>query len=546
MLRNHKFLLSSALSFSLALAIGAPGVSAQGESDGSAFVNAYSVLSSKLQLGVSIPGKNAERLSDIKRFYGAIGNKPAWLSVNGWTPRGEKVIELLRNAAYEGLNPEDYDYALRQVDVANNTPEGLANAEIALTCALLEYIDAVYGERLNPQAIKKTMYLKPVQCDAAKVLIDSFAQDSQGDWVVNLTFPTPEYQDLKKVLAYYIKANENGGLPELDRRGLVQGASGENVEALRQILAIHGDLDASLADGDSYDADVEAAVRSFQKRHREEVTGTVTPTTYNELVRPLDSRIRQIAVTMEKWRWRPVDMGVRYINVNVASQQLRAYDSGKLVLKSKIIIGRNARQTPVMTTKTTEVRFNPSWSVPPGIATNDKLPQIKKNPGYLKDMGMQLYNANGERVNPSAVDWSQVSARSFNSNYRIVQPPGADNALGKIRFSLDNPFNVYMHSTPSVELFNEDVRSFSSGCIRVEKADELGHYLLNDESKWPLTKVRQEMRGNATKNIPVSSVPVHVTYHTVWRGDDGRIYFSKDIYSQDQLVWNALKKAKGV
>ena len=154
--------------------------------------------------------------------------------------------------------------------------------------------------------------------------------------------------------------------------------------------------------------------------------------------------------------------------------------------------------------------------------------------------GFSVYNSKGQRVSASSVDWNNVTARS---GYRLVQPPGSRNALGKIRFSLHTPFSIFLHSTPSKHLFDRDVRSFSSGCIRVAKPAELAEYIFNSSEEWPIDRIREKMKGSRTENISVPKIPVHITYHTVYKGDDGLFYFINDIYSQDQLVWNALKKA---
>lgn len=498
------------------------------------YTKASASIKPLLDKGVAIKGLSSAQRQEVVAFYKARNYQPVWLAANGWSARMANAVYALNRSHHEGLLPEHYTSVINQVNGPKATIDELVRAEVALTSAVLDYIDDVFGERLNPKRIKRTLYLSPKQTDAPAVLSEGLANDPTAQFLSSLTINNPEYQALKGLLNRYIDAKESGQWPTITQE------KGKKrilpIKTLLQLLTIHGDYTGPIKDKMNDEA-VEA-LRTYQKRHKLKITGTVTPGTYTSITRSPDDRIKQISVTMERWRWRPEDMGQRYINVNIASFSLRAYDQGKLALKSRVIIGKNARQTPVVTTYTDQVRFNPSWGVPAGIFAKDKLPKLRRNPNSMR--GFSVYNSKGQRVSVNSVDWNNVSA---GSGYRLVQPPGANNALGKIRFSLHTPFSIFLHSTPSKHLFDREVRSFSSGCIRVAKPAELAEYLFNDHEKWPIDRIRKKMKGTQTENISIPKVPVHVTYHTVYKGDDGLFYFANDVYSQDQLVWNALKKA---
>lgn len=253
----------------------------------------------------------------------------------------------------------------------------------------------------------------------------------------------------------------------------------------------------------------------------------------------LVKRIEKIIINMERWRWLPETMADRYVIVNIAAFELKAIQDDKTVLSMPVIIGHNIRKTPVFASIIDGIRFNPSWYVPHSIAVQDKLPKIKKNPSYLTNSGYVLYNSSGQAISPRSVDWSSVSAGNF--PYHLRQVPGSKNALGKIRFSIISPYNIFMHDTPEKELFEEDDRARSSGCIRVKDPVKLAGFVFNDPQNWSTAKIKDNMQGNLTKNVPLTRpVPVYITYFTVWQDASGKMHFAKDIYERDGQIKQAL------
>lgn len=253
----------------------------------------------------------------------------------------------------------------------------------------------------------------------------------------------------------------------------------------------------------------------------------------------LSRRIDQIVINMERWRWLPEKMPTRYVMVNIAAFELKAVQDDQVSFETPVIIGHVTRKTPVFASTIDAIRFNPSWHVPQSIAVKDKLKKIKADPGYLSRNGYVLYNSAGQPISAYNVNWSNVSASNF--NYHLRQVPSGRNALGKIRFSINSPYNVYLHDTPEKELFNQQERSLSSGCIRVKDPVKLASFVFNDPAHWSPEKIQANMKGNQTKNIPLGqSVPAFITYFTVWKDNQG-VHFEKDIYGRDQQLRDALK-----
>jgi murein L,D-transpeptidase YcbB/YkuD len=256
----------------------------------------------------------------------------------------------------------------------------------------------------------------------------------------------------------------------------------------------------------------------------------------------IQKRIQQIIVTMERWRWVPDSLEDRHIIVNIAAFMLQAYEGGNVAMEMPVIIGKNYRKTPLFLSHIYAIRFNPSWHVPYSIAVKDKLPKIRNDPDYLSRGNYVVYDG-GTPVDPHSIDWSSVDAGDFSSRFRLRQTPGSHNALGKIRFSIDSPYNVYLHDTNEHQLFEKSLRNLSSGCIRVSKPQELAAYVFNNSQDWSLPAISQAMDGHQTRNIPLKKpVSVLINYFTVWQDQKGIFHFSQDIYGQDAKIWTALQQ----
>jgi murein L,D-transpeptidase YcbB/YkuD len=317
------------------------------------------------------------------------------------------------------------------------------------------------------------------------------------------------------------------------------------VSLLRRRLIDLGDLDVTLEEAPyRFDQRVEEAVRHFQRRHGLEEDGIVGPETLSELNLPLEQRVRQIELNLERWRWIPHELGRRYILVNIAGYQLYAVENQHRRLEMRVVVGRNYRRTPVFSGKMTYMVLNPEWNVPGSIAVKDILPKVKEDPSYLQRMGFKVYASwqdDAAVINPAEIDWSSISSRNF--GFRLVQAPGPQNALGRIKFMLPNKYAVYLHDTPSQQLFQQARRGFSSGCIRVEKPFELAAYVLQGQEGWTEEKLIAGVKSGEKRIIGLQeTVPVHLLYWTAWVDEEGKLNFRKDIYKRDEPLDRALRE----
>lgn len=503
--------------------------------------NRFGKLSEKIRM---LPEKERQ----LVRLY--VGNTyhPIWIEEKEWRwkPYLKAALQKLERAEEEALHPNDYQKILflfeKEIDVPKDLNKAL-ELDVLISKVMLDFIDDLAGERLTPMNISKLLYIKNEHVDAGEILLEGLSSDHPIDWLTHLTFQQNEYQHLKILLKKYRRLQKEGGWPthlalEGKKKKLEKGASGENILLLRQQLFIQGDLKDS-EPSPLFDETVESALKQFQRRHALEEDGIVGPATLKVLNTPVEERIKQIIVSMERWRWLPRKPAKRYLLVNISGFFLKAYEDGKKVLEMPVITGRAYRKTPVFTSAIYSIRFNPSWHVPTRIAVKDKLPLIRRNPSYLSQKGYSIYDSNGTRLNITDVDWNTVGGSSF--PYRLVQSPGSHNALGKIRFSIKSPFDVYLHDTPDKHLFKKAHRDLSSGCIRVKEPVKLAHFIFN-QAAWTEEKISQKMSGTKTENVDLSeTIPVYITYFTAWQGDDGLDYFMNDHYKQDDLIWQALQ-----
>ena len=319
----------------------------------------------------------------------------------------------------------------------------------------------------------------------------------------------------------------------------------ERVVELRKRLAASGDLEADAAKGgDLFDEKLEQSVIVFQKRHGLKADGVVGPATLNALNVPLKQRIRQMELNMERMRWILGNVEQRSIVVNIANFELNVIENEKSVLSMKVVVGKPFQRTPVFTAKMTYLVINPSWNVPDSIAQKEILKKIKNDPHYLAKQNIKVLRGWGpqeKEIDPETIDWSRITANTL--AYRFRQEPGPLNPLGRIKFMLPNKFDVYLHDTPSKRLFSESVRTFSHGCIRIEKPIELAEYLLRDDPGWTREKLLAAIEKGTEQTILIPHpLDVHFLYLTAWVDEEGVLQFRNDVYKRDKQLDEALRK----
>ena len=354
---------------------------------------------------------------------------------------------------------------------------------------------------------------------------------------------------LTSALAHYRAIASAGGWPAVpDGPALREGSLGPAVAGLRKRLAVTGDLVDRTGDSQAFDDDLAAAVMRFQARHGLAADGVVGWRTRGALNVPADVRVRQIAASIGRLRSLPDGDGGRFILINVAGFDLAVFDEGRPLFRSPVIVGRLSRRTPIFSTAVTRIITHPYWRIPRGIAVEDILPKLRRDPSYLSAQSIRVYgNVHGQ---PTEVPAGSVNWRSLNRNnfpYLLVQDPGPLNALGRIKFFMPNERNVYMHDTPARELFNHTTRAFSSGCIRIQKALDLAELLLRQDDGGKLETLEAALEQGETIEIPLTkAVPVHIVYLTAWTDEEGQVQFRDDIYKLDGLMGDAPADVAGL
>lgn len=347
--------------------------------------------------------------------------------------------------------------------------------------------------------------------------------------------PKVKVATLEEALEEYRAIQARGGwarLPEVSK--LERGVEGETVTLLRGRLAATGDLPKTKAQGTLYDEDLASGVERFQTRHGLEPDGTVGKDTLEALNVPVEERIRQLQINIQKRVDLPQETAGRSVVVNIPDFRLKLMDHGKPVMTMKVVVGQRRQwQTPLLESQIKYLILNPKWNVPPGIFAKELIHHLRKDPTYLQRHRMQVIPvAETQGFDPATIDWSQVSAT--NPRMRIVQREGAGNSLGRIKFMFPNPHAVYLHDTPEKKYFQRNMRALSHGCVRVERPLDLAESLMQDDPNWGRSKIESAINAGRNRDVPLPApVPVYIIYKTAWVDEGGAIHFRNDVYNRD-------------
>ncbi len=515
-------------------------------------------------------GRRIQATRSLRRFYGERVHLPAWVTADGRVrPGAREMLAGLRSAREHGLPPDDYHAArieslLSELDAGREGagarfPDAdtdrrlrlLAELDLLLTDAFLSYGSHLVSGRVDPRSIDPLWTVNGRERNMAALLARTLEQGrSPRAALAELAPRHPGYARLQEALTEYRRMAAAGGWPTVPGGpALRAGDAGPRVADLGRRLAASGELSADDGKDDAVSDTVfgdalDAAVRSFQRRHGLEADGIVGEATLGALNIPAESRVRQIERNLERWRWLPAELGETHLRVNIADFGLEVVEGDSTVLSMRAVVGRDYRQTPVFSDTMRYVVLNPTWNVPRSIAARDILPRLRESVSYLEEQGMVVYDGwspDARPVDPSAVDWSRLSADSL--PYRFVQRPGPLNALGRVKFMFPNQFAVYIHDSPARSLFGRSVRSFSSGCIRVERPLELLDYVLRGSEEWSPAKLRGALETGREQTIRLPrELPVHIEYWTAWvPEEDGAVHFRPDVYGRDARLASALE-----
>lgn len=322
-----------------------------------------------------------------------------------------------------------------------------------------------------------------------------------------------------------------GGWPMVPAaKKLRLGVVEPDVEALRKRLMISGDLSTSAGMSPAFDSYVDAALKRFQARHGIPQDGVTGPMTYSALNVSADVRLQQLQTNLSRLRSMPLDPGGRFVMVNIPAAEIEAVENGRVVQRHTAIVGKVDRQTPELSSKINEIIVNPFWNAPVSIVRKDIIPEVRKHPDYLKEMSIDVLGPNGQKVDPMSIDWSTDEA----AKYRFRQQPGEINAMSSVKINFPNSHAVYMHDTPQQQLFRDEERFYSSGCVRVRNVRDLVSWLLRGTQGWDRRRFEQTIKTE--DNVPVqlaNPVPVHFVYISAWSTGNGVVQFRDDIYGRD-------------
>jgi len=477
-----------------------------------------------------------------RRFYASRAQLPAWSLAEG-RGRVDDLLDRLQRAQQQGLDSTDYGLdRLRSLAARTDDSGSLGLLDLLATATWLHYAsDLAYG-RVIPRVVDSLWTASPRTVDLLGALAVALDSNRVGAALDDLAPPQRSALHARAALAWYRAIAARGGWPQVpDGAPLQLSAEGPEVALLRQRLEITGDV-APGGPGQLFDSALDVAVRRAQERHGLEPDGIVGGATRRALNVPVRDRIRQLELSLERWRWLPRDLGPRYLMVNSAGFWLEVIDSGRVVLQSRIVAGRVTWPTPIFSSRLTEITFNPRWNIPRSIAVQEILPKLRRDSGYLTRMGIHLERVDepGTELACNDVQWDSVTASGF--SYRLWQEPGPENPLGQVRFTIPGPFGVALHHTQVPSLFLSPVRASSHGCVRVQEAERLVTYLLRDLPGWTEDSLRAATEVPVERYVAVPDpLPVYVTYLTAWMSD-GKVSFRPDLYRWDAELERALRR----
>ncbi len=477
-------------------------------------------------------------------FYRRNGFRPLWVSREGLGARGRSVLHVFEAAAKDGMSPEDYlssTLALFEEGVAltDEDMDLLASLDLELSTRALRYARHASGGRLTPNKLTKYYDVTPQAVDLAVAMQAFQRSPDPAAYLKSLQPGHPAYAIFKKALAGLreLKSEAKPGVIEPDK-AIRGGQEDPNVALVRRQLAALGYSETEALPGEEsiLDGGLSETIKTFQADALMKQTGTLDAATMQALSdRTGSAAISRLVYNMERLRWLPKSLGERHVFVNQAAYSLKVVDDGHVIWRTKVIVGKPNSQTVAFSDNIERIIFNPSWGVPPSIMKNEMIPRLRRDPGYLDRLGYRVLLPGSKKIIRSrSVNWGRY--RNGKVPYLVLQPPGDDNALGELKFLFPNAHDIYMHDTPTRELFQKDVRAFSHGCVRVENPREFAELLLGADA----SEIAARIDSGESEATPIARpTAVHLTYFTEWPADDGRLITYDDIYGRDERMARA-------
>lgn len=484
---------------------------------------------------------SGQLLADI---YAQHEFQPLWSA-----ERTQQLIEMIAiGAPAEGLLARDYHYeTLKQLLAAQQAkPDALtrANLDILATDALIRIGYHQRFGKVDPSDLDPNVNFRRElwpDSDPASAVINAATSTEPLLDIVRGFFPRSYYYiGLRDQLLRHLQLQADGGWPAVTPGGTLRpGEVDPRIVEMRRRLVVTGDLPpGSDLQSNTYDETLEAAVRTFQGRHGLDADGIAGAKTFEALNVPVQTRIDQLRMSLERLRWIDQDVTDDFVAVNIPDYRVFLLRDRQIVWSARAQVGKPYRATPIFRGDIQYLELNPTWTVPPTILRKDILPRLKQDPGYVVNKNISVIDRDGRKVDPFNVDWSKYSR---GVPYTLRQEPGPNNALGRIKFIFPNEHFVFMHDTPSRSLFDRSERAFSSGCIRIDKPLELAELLLRDPDNWGQADLQAVLDSRRTQRVNLKPrEPVLILYLTASLDRDGSIRFAKDIYDRDAKLLVAL------
>jgi L,D-transpeptidase YcbB len=502
----------------------------------------YKILDEELYSSVLLP-----------RFYTENEFMPFWVSNYNDFDLAIQMINFIEDIEFHGLNPVHYHFdilknhisALEKDSFGLINPVFLGQLDLFLSDAFFMLSSHIYHGKVDPESLETQW---GIQRNKPELKLDQKLRSLSETQDVSQLFKSfyPPHPGYEKMVAEAkrlksIESNDFTVSIQTETTSIKPGEKSDDIVSIKEKLSFLGlyEIDSS-GILEEYDQKTVEAIQKLQKLFGYNTDGKIGVNTIKALNMPVSHKLKQLYVNMERLRWLPDSLEKRYLLANIADFSLLMFDGADTILKMKTIVGKEYRETPVFYSKINYLVFSPSWTVPPGIMQKDIIPEVSKDVNYLARKNMKVFDYKGNIIDPTTINWKKNGM-----NYTVRQAPGSQNSLGKVKFMFPNKFNVYLHDTPSRNLFWRDERTFSSGCIRIEKPFELAKVLLENMPGWTEEKIKSAMNSSVEKTVILkSSVGIYLYYLTAWATNNGEIHYRSDIYDRDEVVFESLKQKK--
>jgi murein L,D-transpeptidase YcbB/YkuD len=554
-------------------------------------VTRQKIRGSKYAPKILIQTKNIKAYKTLPKLYEERNYVPLWIDNDGPSSQAYEMIEIIRNSDNEALDPDYYNISeiesiLKRIEQDRNSGDSydaldLAELELLLSNSFLTYTHDLHYGRVRAEQINLELLSGERPVNLSKLLVTAVETDQVQETLEGLLPKYPMYAMLRISLKEYREIAAKGGWqPVAYGNKFKKGARGQRVLALSKRLKVTGELDSSIPGSEVFDDSLDQAVRKYQQRNGLYVDGVVGISTIEALNVPVEERISQIELTMERWRLLPQYLGNRYILVNIANYHLYGIENNNDTINMRIVVGKPQWNTPMFSEEMTHLIINPYWNIPPSIFKDDIAPKIMEDSEYMSKQNMDamglkapekivveeaevvkvVVNVEATEVtdgdNTGETELSEVEIQNkkaqeeyiskvLSGKYRLRQNPGPGNPLGRIKFLFPNKHSVYLHDTPNRGFFKKAQRNFSHGCIRVEKPLELAEFVLSSNPSWTQNTIQSSINKMKTKTVHLDeSITVYILYFTTWVDNEGTVNFHKDIYGLDKTLYNALRTTR--